>query len=113
METVARELAPGDTGGWRAVAVSSGHAMLAAAVAVVVGIMVASASEDHGYSRYRPWISEKLGLLRDRHLETNVFFLGASTTLTSIIPDKIDAAAAAAGCPGVRSINLAMPGARI
>jgi hypothetical protein len=101
------------TGGRKAMLTSIRYVLLFALSVVAVGIVIGFASDDKGYARYRPWISEKLAVLAARPPTPNAIFVGASVTLRSIAPQEIDAAAAAAGCPEVHSINLGMPGARL
>lgn len=100
------------TGGWAAVKVSFRYFLIFALPAAISGMVIAYTSNDDGYERYRPWISEKLAVLQMRPPVPNAIFIGASVTLRSIIPAEVDAAAAAAGCEGVHSINLGMPKAR-
>lgn len=92
---------------------SFGYVFLFALCVTAVGAAIGFAADDKGYVRYRPWISEKLAVLSARPPTPNAIFVGASVTLRSIDPKEIDAAAAAAGCPEVHSINLGMPGARL
>lgn len=99
-------------GGWQAVRASAGYVFVFMASVAAVGVLIAFASDDKGAVRYRPWISEKLVVLNQRPPVPNVVFVGASVTLTSIIPTVVDQAAAAEGCPDVRSINIGVPGAR-
>lgn len=80
---------------------------------IAVGTAIGYAADDGGHGRYRPWISEKLAVLAARPPTPNAIFVGASVTLRSVVPKEVDAAAAAAGCPGIRSINLGMPKARV
>lgn len=82
-------------------------------MAVATGLLISFATDDKGEKRHRSWVSEKLSVLRNRPAGTNVIFTGASVTLWSIVPDDVDAAAAAAGCGNIKSINLGMPGARV
>lgn len=100
------------TGGSRAIRASIGYVLVFAAAATAVGVLIAFASDDKGYTRYRPWISEKIALMNIRPPVPNVVFVGASVTLTSVIPSVVEEAAAAEGCPDVHSINVAVPGAR-
>jgi len=101
------------TGGFRAIWTSIGYVLTFSAAATAVGVLIAFATDDKGLARYRPWISEKLAVLSARPPTPNAIFVGASVTLRSIVPVEVDAAAAAAGCPDIRAINLGMPGARL
>ena len=100
------------TGGWTAVRISIKYFLMFAIPAVLSGVIISYAFNDDGYERYRPWISEKLAVLQMRPPVPNAIFIGASITLKSVIPAEVDAAAAAAGCDGIYSVNLGMPKAR-
>lgn len=101
------------TGGWPAVKISIRYFLIFAIPAVICGVIIAYASDDNGYERYRPWMSEKLAVLRMRPPVPNAIFVGASVTLRSVVPSEVDAAAAAAGCQDVHSINLGILKARL
>ena len=112
MNGSADDNSPG-TGGWTAVKISIRYFLIFAIPAVISGIVIAHASDDNGYERYRPWISEKLAVLQMRPPVPTAIFIGASVTLRSVVPSEVDAAAAAAGCEDVHSINLGMSKARL
>jgi len=102
-----------DIGDRRSVMASIRYVGIFALSVIAVGTAIGYAADDGGHHRYRPWISEKLAVLAARPPTPNAIFVGASVTLRSIVPEEVDAAASAAGCPEVRSINLGMPKARI
>jgi hypothetical protein len=100
-------------GGWHGLWASVRYLAVFAIAAAVAGSLIAFATDDGGYGRYRPWITEKLAVLSARPPVPNAIFVGASVTLRTVVPSVVDAAAAAAGCPNIRSINLGMPKARV
>jgi hypothetical protein len=79
---------------------------------LATGLFVGWATDDKGYVRYRPWISEKLHVLQNADAATNAVFIGASTVTRELNPAIFDSAAAEAGCT-IHSINLGFPAARV
>lgn len=100
-------------GGLHSLSASVRYLAVFVIAAAVAGSLIALATDDGGYGRYRPWITEKLAVLSARPPVPNAIFVGASVTLRTVVPSVVDAAAAAAGCPNIRSINLGMPKARV
>jgi hypothetical protein len=83
-------------------------AFLFLAAFILVSVAIGYGADDGGLKLYRPWLSEKLYLVRHAEPRPNTVFVGASVTLRGIIPAEVDAAAAGAGC-SIHSVNLGMP----
>ncbi|MBW2245108.1 MAG: hypothetical protein JRH01_24275, partial [Deltaproteobacteria bacterium] len=80
-------------------------------LATMVGVLVAlEPAPDRLPAESLGGLSSKFTYVEEHRDELNVFFVGSSRVLRAIVPERVDAALADLGCPGVRSYNLGWAG---
>ncbi|MBW2244574.1 MAG: hypothetical protein JRH01_21525 [Deltaproteobacteria bacterium] len=82
-----------------------------AAAATLLGVLLAlEPSPERLPAESLPGLSSKFAYVEEHRDELDIFFVGSSRVLRGIVPERVDAALAALGCPGVRSYNLGFAG---
>ncbi len=85
------------------------HGLLAAAIMVVI-LLTLEPSPERLPAESLGGLSSKFAYVEEHRDELDIFFVGSSRVLRAIVPERVDSALAALGCPGVRSYNLGWAG---
>lgn len=86
-----------------------GLGLFAAAITVAI-LLALEPSPERLPAESLGGLSSKFAYVEEHRDELDIFFVGSSRVLRAIVPERVDAALAALGCPGVRSYNLGWAG---